>query len=245
VFTGEDTVKRTRRWNLPTVGDAREEIIANGPTWHANRTLDNYQILFFSGYVTFLETFIGVTFVGSDKARPHLNTCCADLHKSMDVHAGIYAASGDNWNRQAVWSDIGGEAGEHLGEEFFQNKSGRIDLFRLESQMSTGHGAFHDERIRGPAKTRQPFFAQNDSGPGGRNDRHEFGLGPFGQVGRKIKGETRTRKNGINIFPDRRFNEVGEVGHGHHDIDAKRPWGSGAGRPDFSGERPIVGFNIV
>ena len=245
VVAGQDAAVGTGGWGFAAIGRAFQEVVADGPTGHAYRALDDDHVFFDGVDIALLEARVGVAFVGGHEAGSHLDAGRSQSDHAVDVGAVVDAAGGDDGNGLAVRCSVGGNAGDDLGDEFFQDEVGVVDLLGLEAQMAAGHGALHHEGVRGAVKMGQPFLAQNDGGPGRGDDGHELGPGPFGQVAGQFEGQAGAGEDGVHVFPDGCFDQIREIGHGHHDVDAERPGSDGAGGAYFPGKGPVVGLDVI
>ena len=215
-----DAVERARLGDLQALLHAVEERVADGPARHADRALDDLDVLLVRLDVALLESRIGVALVGGDEARPHLHAVGAQRHDAVDVLARIDAAAGDHRNAAVVLGLEGTDLGHDLRNDGFERIVLVGDLVGLVTQVAARLGTLDHDGVGDVLIFREPFLAQDLRGARRRNDRSQFGLGVFREERRQVQRKPRTREDDVGLLGDGGLHHVGEVGHGDHDVDA-------------------------
>ena len=171
--------------------------------------------------VALLELPGGVALLGGHEARPHLYAVGPQLHDAVDVLARVDAAAGDDRDVAALVCRLkGAHLGHNLRHELLEGVVFVFELFGLVAQVASRLGTLDHNRVGQVAVLREPLAAEQSGGACRRDDGDQLGPRPLGEERGEVERQPRTREDDVGLLGNGRADHVGEVRHGHHDVDA-------------------------
>ena len=222
-----------------------QELVLQSPAGEPDRALDHHQILLAGINVGLFKGRIGIALEGGHKAGAHLDPAGTEFYEASDIVAVINPSGGNDRNSNAMLAFDPVHLGHDRDDEVFQAIGRIIDLLGFETQVPTGLGAFDHHRIGQIAVALKPSFTDQGGGPGRRDDRSQPRAIPVFQKAGQVQRQAGTGKNDVNLFGDGRFDQIGKMRQGHHNVDTDDPLRLLLGFADLARKGPAIGRQAV